>query len=106
MSKAAGFTFNPFMLFMVKNHYVLAGCFNLGMLLTLQVSLPRVNRTVEVDRLVRGELPENAPQCETGGANIRGEGDDESVVGSGLGEGRYEGRGVGRIAFGHRLRIV
>ena len=37
----------------VKSRYILAGCSNPGMLLTLQVSLPPVNSTVKLDSLVR-----------------------------------------------------
>jgi len=46
-----GFTFNPFMLIMVKRRCVLAGSSTLGMLLTLRVSLSPVNRGVKLDKL-------------------------------------------------------
>ena len=41
-----GVIFMDFVFFMVKSRYVLVGCSNPGILLTLQVSQPPVNSTV------------------------------------------------------------
>ena len=49
-----GIVFMNFVFFMVNSCYIQAACANPGMVLTLHVSLSRVNRTVKFDILLNG----------------------------------------------------
>ena len=65
-----GVPFKDFMFFMVKSRCMLAGFSNSGMLLTLQVSLPPVNRTVKLDGLDEGGW-QMEPVKEISATNVR-----------------------------------